>query len=196
MTITPISHWLRGAALAAAVGLGLALAASASQADEGHGKAAGHKDAQGGAPAKAAGKDGHRPITIRLVTPKMDSEKGMRLFAEKGCVACHSVNGVGGHDATKLDAHTMDNVMNPFEFAAKMWAMAGAMIPAQQEAMGQQITFTGEELAHIIAFVHDDRQQHKFTEAMIPPTVKKLMKHSHGAMPAHQREIGHGPAKH
>ena len=109
----------------------------------------------------------------RLMTPQMDPVRGRRLFATKGCVACHAINGVGGHDATPLDAHTMDTAMNPFDFAAKMWRMAPAMIYAQEEALGEQILFTGDELADIIAFVHHEEEQHNFSEADIPPDVRR-----------------------
>lgn len=68
--------------------------------------------------------------------PMMNAGRGTRLFASKGCVTCHSVNGVGGRDAAYLDAHTMDPAMNPFEFAAKMWSVAPVMIEAQEEALG------------------------------------------------------------
>ncbi len=85
--------------------------------------------------------------------------------------------------------------MHPFEFVAKMWRMAPAMIAAQEEALGQQILFTGEEIADIIAFVHDDAQQHKFTEAMISPAVRKMMHHVHDPKPAHQKDLGHGHPK-
>lgn len=177
---------LRTPAFAALACTAMILAGGLSLADEGHK----HTKAKGGK-AAAAAKAKHRPANVRLVLPKMDSAKGMRLFASKGCVACHAVNGVGGHDATALDAHTMKNRMNPFEFVAKMWRMASPMIAAQEEATGGQITFTGDEIAHIVAFVHDDKQQHKFTEAMIPPNVKKMMNHTHGPKPKHQGEIGH-----
>lgn len=146
-------------------------------------------------PAALGGGDGHKPIDVTLAMPVMNSERGMSLFIEKGCVTCHSVNGVGGHDASPLDAHAMDPVMNVFEFAAKMWAMAPYMIQAQEEALGEQVLFTGEELAHIIAFVHDDETQHHLTEAMIPPHIEMLMHHEHGGMSAptaHGEEIGHG----
>lgn len=56
----------------------------------------------------------------RLMMPQMDPALGRKLFASKGCVACHAINDVGGHDATPLDAYTMDRVMIPFHFAAKM----------------------------------------------------------------------------
>lgn len=132
---------------------------------------------------------------MRMRMPKMDSARGRKLFVTKGCVACHSINGVGGHDATPLDAHTMTPAMNPFDFAAKMWQMAPAMIYAQEEALGEQILFTGDELADIIAFVHDNQAQHALSDADITPEVRKLMHHSHGepggGAAAHSSELGH-----
>ena len=135
------------------------------------------------------------PGVNRLMAPQMDPTRGRELFASKGCVACHAINGVGGHDATPLDAHTMDRAMNPFDFAAKMWRMAPAMINAQEEALGEQILFSGDELADIIAFVQHDEEQHKFSEADIPPNVRRWMAHSHaqpgGGGAAHRKEMGH-----
>lgn len=136
----------------------------------------------------------HKSVDVRLEMPDMNAEAGRVLFADKGCIACHAVNGVGGEDASPLDAHGMEPVMNPFEFSAKMWAMAPYMIEAQEEALGEQILFTGEELANIIAFLHDDEEQHKLTEASLSPEIIKMMDHGHGEMPgeeAHKEEIGH-----
>jgi len=119
----------------------------------------------GSGPASALddGNEHQDTRATRLLMPIMDSKEGMKLFMEKGCYICHSVNGVGGNDAAALDAHEMDEFMNPFELAAKMWLMAPIMIPAQESELGAQIEFTGEELANIIAFLHDDAQQHQFT---------------------------------
>lgn len=159
-----------------------------ASADEGHGHAA-------ETPMPMMGNADHAPMGGMMAMPMMNAQRGMVLFAEKGCVACHSINGVGGHDATSLDAHEMETMMNPFEFSAKMWTMAPAMIAAQEEALGEQILFTGDELADIIAFVHDDGQQHKFSDAMLTPRIMKMMDHKHGGAKsgtdAHAPEIGH-----
>jgi cytochrome c len=179
------------AAIAAVVVLGLSGAVAVSPpvyADAGHSHEA----------AAATQKDedtSHQPMASMMAMPMMNPQRGMVLFAEKGCVACHSINGVGGHDATPLDAHEMSGMMNPFEFSAKMWQMAPAMIAAQEEALGEQILFTGDELADIIAFVHNDEQQHMFTEAILTPRIRQMMDHQHGGektgTDAHAEEIGH-----
>jgi len=111
-----------------------------------------------------------------LFLPRMDPRKGKMLFASKGCVTCHSINGVGGDDAPHLDAKTMPKVMNPFDFVAKMWRAAPAMIAAQNDELGHQILFTGQELADIIAFVHDPKTQKTFTLNDVPEKVRaKIM---------------------
>ncbi len=134
------------------------------------------------------------PPGPHLMMPIMNSARGRKAFASKACVTCHAINGVGGHDAPNLDAHSMQPYMNPFDFAAKMWRGAAVMIAVQEEALGYQIEFTGQELANIIAFVHDDAEQHKFTEADIPSEIMAFMGHEHaktgGAM-AHRQELGH-----
>lgn len=107
--------------------------------------------------------------------PEADPAKGRMLFVTKGCVACHSINHVGGQDAAKLDASTMEPMMNPFDFAAKMWRMAPAMIAAQEEELGEQIFFTGDELSDIIAFVHDPEEQKKFSETDLTPEARRLI---------------------
>ncbi|RMD62866.1 MAG: hypothetical protein D6826_06385 [Alphaproteobacteria bacterium] len=112
-----------------------------------------------------------------LMMPSMNAARGRKLFASKGCVVCHSINGVGGKDAPALDASTMRGPMNPFEFAARMWRGAEAMIYMQQEELGEQIDLTGDDLSDIIAFVHDPEEQKKFSEADIPEQVRELMKH-------------------
>ena len=123
------------------------------------------------------------PTTIvgkKLKMPRMNAQRGKKLFVSKGCVACHAVNGIGGHDAPALDAHKMKRWMNPFDFAAKMWKGAPAMIAAQEGAFDEQVLFTGSELADIIAFAHDDKVQHTFTDKDLTAKAHKMMNHSHG----------------
>lgn len=133
----------------------------------------------------------------RLVFPIMSVDRGKKLFVGKGCVACHAVNGIGGHDAPPMDDHTNLGLLSPFDFVAKMWNHAPGMLAAQEEAFGGQIMFTGEEIADIIAFVHDDDAQHAFVEGDLTPDARKMMEHGHGgekAPVAHAEEIGHGHA--
>jgi cytochrome c len=130
----------------------------------------------------------------RLVMPIMNPVRGKFLFVSKGCVACHAINGVGGHDAPNMDAHNRGGLMNPFDFAAKMWNHAPAMIAAQEEAFGEQVYFTGAELADITAFVHDDRTQHTFADKDLTKKARQMMHHEHGGKPspkAHAKELGH-----
>lgn len=110
-----------------------------------------------------------------LVLPRMNPQNGKMLFASKGCVVCHQINGVGGTDAPSLDVTTMDPVMNPFEFFARMWRGAEPMIAMQKSEVGRQVEFTGEDLADIVAFVHNRAIQKTFSEKDIPDDIKALM---------------------
>ena len=165
--------------LAIAVGGALALGAGLALAGGNH---AAKKPAEEpeAAQAEAGGMMDGSPPHMRgplMLMPVMNPERGRKLFAEKGCVVCHSINGVGGEDAPPLDAENMPLPMNPFEFAARMWRGAGAMVVLQEEELGGQIELTGQELTDIIAFVHDPEEQKKFSEDDIPAEIRELMKH-------------------
>ncbi|MCC0025198.1 MAG: cytochrome c [Hyphomicrobiaceae bacterium] len=128
----------------------------------------------GGSPVFAA--ETGTSISPGLVIPPMDPVAGKNLFASKSCVVCHSVNGVGGTDAPPIDATAMENPMSPFDFFAKMWNHAYGMIAMQEDEIGEQITFeNGQQLADIIAFLHDAEVQKTFTEGDIPPDVAAHM---------------------
>lgn len=94
-------------------------------------------------------------------------------------MVCHSVNGISELYAPELSAEFMDPVMDPFEFAARMWRGAGAMVMMQEDELGGQIDLTGQELADIIAFVHDPEEQHRFSAADIPAEMAEMMEHGH-----------------
>lgn len=112
---------------------------------------------------------------VGLVLPPMDPARGRELFVETGCVACHSVNGVGGDIGPAMDAAEMPAPMNVFEFAARMWRGAAAMTVMQEEELGGVIDLTGQDLADLIAFVHDAEEQTKLTESQIPERFRKML---------------------
>jgi len=110
-----------------------------------------------------------------LLLPSMDPARDRHLFASKGCVLCHSINGIGGTDAPALDWSRMKGPMNPFNFAARMWLGAPAMIAMQQSELGMQIQLTGQELVDITAFAHDPDEQAKFSKGDIPEGILQRM---------------------
>ena len=116
-----------------------------------------------------------RMMSPGLIVPPMDPASGRKLFASKGCVICHSVNSIGGKDAAPLDPSTMQGMVNPFDFVAKMWQGAPMMIAMQNQELKEQMTFTGQELANIVAFLHDTEEAKKFSVADIPPEIKAHM---------------------
>jgi mono/diheme cytochrome c family protein len=134
----------------------------------------------GSATSMAMAADVPEQIAPGLIMPAMNPVRGKGLFASKGCVVCHSINGVGGEDAPKLDASTMAPQMNPFDFFAKMWRGAAPMIMMQMHEIGHQIEFTGQDLADIVAFVHNAQIQKSFTEDDIPPEIKEHMEAGEG----------------
>jgi hypothetical protein len=92
-----------------------------------------------------------------------DAEKGRRLFAEKGCVICHSVNGVGGKAAPPLDAQTEYDVADPVGFASRMWRGAPAMIELQSLELGYSIWLDPQEMVDLAVFAADAAEQKKLT---------------------------------
>ncbi len=114
-------------------------------------------------------------IEVGLALPPMSSERGAELFLEKGCIACHQVNGVGGEIGPSLNASDMPVPMNAFEFAARMWRGAPAMASMQEDLFGQVIELSGQDLADIIAFAHDEEVQSGLTLERVPDEYRSLI---------------------
>ena len=112
---------------------------------------------------------------IGLAVPPMDAHHGRELFVNKGCVVCHQANGVGGDVGPPLDAADMPSPMNAFEFAARMWRGASAMIQMQRELFGDQIELTGQDLADLVAFAHDEAEQRELSKDDIPAKFRDLI---------------------
>jgi hypothetical protein len=111
----------------------------------------------------------------QLAVPRGDAARGRALFVSKGCVACHAIHEIGGTTAPPLDVEFAPGEVDPLDFVARMWRSAEAMVSMQQSLFGAQLDFTGRELADIIAFVHDPREQRKFSRADIPPALRRLI---------------------
>ncbi len=112
---------------------------------------------------------------VGIAMPPMDAARGRRLFVDKGCVACHSVNGVGGDLGPALNAGDMPRPMNSFEFVARMWRGARAMTEMQEELFGEVISLDGQDLADLVVFAHDPEEQAKLTEDQIPERYHELI---------------------
>jgi cytochrome c len=117
----------------------------------------------------------HAKAASKIVLPTMNAQNGKMLFASKGCVICHQVNGVGGKDGGALDNKAMTAAMSPFDFFAKMWLGADKMIIMQKKELGATTDFTGQELADIIGFLHDPALVKTFSDKDIPETIKAKM---------------------
>jgi len=69
----------------------------------------------------------------------------------------------------------MPGPMNVFEFSARMWRGAPAMVVMQEDELGEFISLTGEELADLVAFAHDGEEQAKLTIDQIPEKFRALL---------------------
>ena len=108
----------------------------------------------------------------RIVLPVPDAERGRLLFTSKGCVVCHSINGIGGKAGPALDAGTDEDAIDPLGFAARMWRGASAMTILQSMEFGYEIELSGEEIADLAAFVATPDAQKGFSEDEIPELIR------------------------
>ncbi len=114
-------------------------------------------------------------LTPELIFPAFDAALGRDLFASKGCVVCHEVNGIGGTDGPSMAYGKYDTPVNAMEVASDLWEKASIMIPMQEDELGGQIELSPEELSAIIAFLASPTEQAKFSEDQIPADILKDM---------------------
>jgi len=105
-------------------------------------------------------------------THSSDPESGRTLFVDKGCVICHSVNGVGGKAAPALDAPIGAPAIDPLEFAARMWRGAPAMIELQSIELGYTIYLTADDIGDLAAFSADRDTQKKVSLEGLPENIR------------------------
>lgn len=115
-----------------------------------------------------------KPASPRAVLlPLADAAHGRQLFVSKGCVICHSVNGVGGRAAPALDAIAVEEgdtvpPVDPLDFVARMWRGAPAMLDLQAIELGYQIELTAKDLADLSVFASDAGIQSDFSLEDVP----------------------------
>ena len=104
-----------------------------------------------------------------------DAKRGRTLFVSKGCVVCHSLNGVGGQVGPPLDPDPYQTYVDPLEFVAGMWRGATAMIVLQEMELGYQIDLSGDDIAHIAGFLHNWDEVQDFNDDDVPEFVRRWM---------------------
>ncbi len=111
----------------------------------------------------------------KIVVPQVDSKRGRKLFVDKACVVCHSINGAGGKAAPKLDAEADEQYIDLMGFTARMWRGADMMIVLQSMELGYKIDLNAQEIADLAAFVADHNEQKTFTEDEIPELINEWL---------------------
>jgi mono/diheme cytochrome c family protein len=101
-----------------------------------------------------------------------DAAAGRTLFVEKGCVLCHSINGVGGKAGPVLDVADDYVRPDPLEFAARIWRGAPAMVEFQSLELGYVIDLSGDDIADLAAFAASRMEQKKLADSAIPENMR------------------------
>ena len=109
-----------------------------------------------------------------MVLPLADAARGKGTFVAKGCVICHSVNGVGGTAAPALDAGS-SNTVDLLGFVSRMWRGAPAMLELQAVELGYQIELNAQEIADLATFAADRSTQQSFQLSDIPEPMQTWM---------------------
>lgn len=94
----------------------------------------------------------HVEMGMKGMTLIGDPAIGKRIFSEKGCIRCHSIKGSGGKVGPDL-AQLMRS-HNAVRMAAILWNHALPMAKKMEELGIQRPTFKGDEMAHLIAYLH------------------------------------------
>ncbi|TQV71923.1 hypothetical protein [Denitrobaculum tricleocarpae] len=123
--------------------------------------------------SKEASSDMQPASPQAMVLPLADVAHGRQLFVSKGCVICHSINGVGGRAAPALDAIAFEQgdevpAVDPLDFVARMWRGAPAMLDLQAIELGYQIELTANDLVDLAVFASDAGAQSDFTLEDVP----------------------------
>lgn len=85
-----------------------------------------------------------------------DPKRGWELFNSKSCIACHAVQGQGGHIGPDLGAGRQQPI-SMVQFSGVMWNHSPQMYQAMNVRGIQRPVFTGQEMADLMAFFNSIR---------------------------------------
>jgi mono/diheme cytochrome c family protein len=96
-----------------------------------------------------------------------DVQAGRQLFTDKGCKACHALEGEGGNIGPSLER--VKGYTSPIFMAQALWNHGQAMATKMQQ-MGIAIpTFKGNEMADLIAYIRAATQGEAQERLYLPP---------------------------
>ena len=90
-------------------------------------------------------------FTQEALGPTRDPVAGARLFASKGCVTCHAVNGAGGTDGPDLGR--MARPLLLYDVAARMWNHVPQMARRITALQVNRPYLNADELSDLMAFL-------------------------------------------
>jgi mono/diheme cytochrome c family protein len=90
-------------------------------------------------------------VWLDYFDPPGDTASGRELFSEKSCIVCHQVAGVGGVVGPSLDF--LNQYGSPVQIATALWNHGPSMSAAMREHGIRRPTFSGSELADLVAFL-------------------------------------------
>jgi mono/diheme cytochrome c family protein len=88
--------------------------------------------------------------------PRVDSQRGERLFQTEGCVQCHSIEGKGGQKAPDLGKR-IDRNYTPALLASVMWNHAPSMWSAMKQQGIQTASLSEQAAADLFAYFYAAR---------------------------------------
>ncbi len=77
---------------------------------------------------------------------------GRIVFEEKGCINCHSINGVGNHVGPDFGEHLFFGT--GYKLAAYMWDHSYKMVPKMKELGVKRPVFTGNEFKKLQTYLY------------------------------------------
>ena len=108
-------------------------------------------------------------FTLQYYDQPGDPKAGEQAFAAKSCIQCHEVGGKGGRRGPSLDFLKRAN--SPVLVAVALWNHGPEMVEAAETRGTPRPTFTGKELADIVAFIGAVAKEGSGDSASIAPGV-------------------------